>query len=84
MKKIYVDKGDRVKRGQLLAVLESPETDNQVAQAQADYDLQRVTDVRNQTLAKLGVLPRQTADESNARLLQARAAARSTQGDAGL
>jgi len=72
MKKIYVDKGDRVKRGQLLAVLESPETDKQVAQAQADYDLQRVTDVRNQTLAKLGVLPRQTADESNARLLQAR------------
>jgi membrane fusion protein, multidrug efflux system len=66
-----VDKGDRVKRGQLLAVLESPETDKQVAQAKADYDLQRVTDVRNQTLAKVGVLPRQTADESNARLLQA-------------
>ncbi len=72
MKKIYVDKGDRVARGQLLAVLESPETDKQVAQAEADYDLQRVTDRRNQTLAKLGVLPRQTADESNARLLQAR------------
>ena len=48
---------------------ESPETDKQVAQAEADYDLQRVTDRRNQTLAKLGVL-RQTADESNARLLQ--------------
>ena len=40
MKKIYVDKGDRVARGQLLAVLESPETDKQVAQAEADYDLQ--------------------------------------------
>ncbi len=69
MKKIYVDKGDRVTRGQLLAVLESPETDKQVAQAQADYDLQRLPTVRNQTLAKLGVLPRQTADESQCPLV---------------
>jgi len=73
MKKIYVDKGDRVKRGQLLALLESPETDKQVAQAQADYDLQTVTDIRNQTLAKLGVLPRQSADESRAAMLRAKA-----------
>src|SRR5215469_11404007 len=61
LKMIYVDKGDRVKRDQLLAILESPETDKQVAQAQADYDLQKVTDARNQTLVKLGVLPQQTA-----------------------
>ncbi|HEV3111360.1 MAG TPA: efflux RND transporter periplasmic adaptor subunit [Candidatus Binataceae bacterium] len=73
MKAIYVDKGDRVKRGQLLALLESPETDKQVAQAQADYELQRVTDARNQRLAKLGVLPRQTADESKAAMLRAHA-----------
>jgi membrane fusion protein (multidrug efflux system) len=73
MKKIYVDKGDRVKRGQLLALLESPETDKQVAQAQADYDLQTVTDLRNQTLAKAGVLPRQSADESRAAMLHAKA-----------
>jgi RND family efflux transporter MFP subunit len=73
MKNIYVDKGDRVKRGQLLAKLESPETDKQVAQAQADYDLQTVTDTRNQTLARAGVLPRQTADESRAAMLRAKA-----------
>lgn len=73
MKKIYVDKGDRVKRGQILALLESPETDKQVAQAQADYDLQTVTDSRNQTLAKVGVLPRQSADESHAAMLRAKA-----------
>jgi RND family efflux transporter MFP subunit len=73
MKTIYVDKGDRVKRGQLLAVLESPETDKQVAQAKADFDLQTVTDIRNQTLAKAGVLPRQSADESRAAMLHAKA-----------
>ena len=72
MRAIYVDKGDRVKRGQLLAVLESPETDKQVAQAEADYNLQKVTDMRNQTLVKSGVLAQQTADESHAAMLRAR------------
>jgi RND family efflux transporter MFP subunit len=36
LKTILVDKGDHVKKGQLLAVLVSPETDQQVANAQAD------------------------------------------------
>jgi multidrug efflux pump subunit AcrA (membrane-fusion protein) len=71
LKAIYVDKGDRVKRDQLLAVLESAETDKQVAQALADYDLQKVTDARDQTLVKLGVLPQKTADESHAAMLRA-------------
>ena len=35
---IQVDKGDRVKRAQVLAVLDSPELDHQVENARADYD----------------------------------------------
>src|SRR5579883_2266516 len=37
LKTIRVDKGDRVKQGDLLAVLESPELDKQVANLEADY-----------------------------------------------
>jgi membrane fusion protein, multidrug efflux system len=73
MKSIRVDKGDRVRRGQLLAVLESPETDKQVAEAQADYDLRKITDDRNQELARSGVVARQAADESRAAMLRAHA-----------
>jgi RND family efflux transporter MFP subunit len=36
LKKWYVDIGGHVKKGQLLAVIESPEIDQQLAQAQAD------------------------------------------------
>src|SRR5271154_2504458 len=43
LKTIYVDKGDRVKKGQVLAILESPETDKEVADALANYKLQAIT-----------------------------------------
>ena len=43
LKTIYVDKGDRVKKGQVIAILESPETDKQVADALANYKLQKIT-----------------------------------------
>lgn len=74
LKAIYVDKGDRVHNGEVLAVLTSPELDKQVADAKANYWLQRVTDVRNQQLLAGQVIPQQTADNSHAALLQARAA----------
>jgi RND family efflux transporter MFP subunit len=74
LKAIYVDKGDRVHRGQVLAVLMSPELDKQVADAKASYWLQKVTDVRNQKLLAGYVIPQQTADDSHAALLQAKAA----------
>jgi membrane fusion protein (multidrug efflux system) len=74
LKAIYVDKGDRVHNGEVLAVLKSPELDKQVADAKASYWLQQVTDARNQQLVAEQVIPQQTADDTHAALRQARAA----------
>src|SRR6266851_5070649 len=72
LKAIYVDKGDRVKQGQLLALLDSPELDHQTANARANYNFAQVTDKRNQSLRGLAVLPLQEADQSHAQMLEAR------------
>ncbi len=73
LKTIKVDKGDRIHTGQLLAVLTSPELDQQVANARANYNLALITDKRNQILVHQAVIPQQTADESHGAMLQARA-----------
>src|SRR5260370_18847631 len=73
LKELKVDKGDRVRKGQVIAILQSPELDQQVANARANYELAMVTDRRNQTLRREGVVPPQTADESPSPLLQAKA-----------
>src|SRR5438477_9021201 len=39
LKAIYVDKGDRVKSGQRIALLDSPELDHQVKNARASFQL---------------------------------------------
>src|SRR5256885_2846733 len=41
VKKVFVDRGDRVKEGQQLAMLESPDLDQQVAAAEAEVMLRR-------------------------------------------
>lgn len=74
LKKITVDKGDGVKKGQLLAVIDSPELNHQVANARATYDLALITDRRNQTLLKSGVIAKQSADESRAAVMEDKAA----------
>jgi RND family efflux transporter MFP subunit len=43
VKWIGVDKGDVVKKGQLLAVLDAPEIEDQYKQADADYQIKQVT-----------------------------------------
>ena len=43
LKSIYVDKGDRVKQGQILAVIEAPEINQQYEQALSDYTIRKVT-----------------------------------------
>jgi membrane fusion protein (multidrug efflux system) len=73
MKTINVDKGDHVKAGQVIAIIESPETDKQVADARSYYWLQTVTDRRYQELVRQEVVPQQTADDSHATMLQAKA-----------
>jgi RND family efflux transporter MFP subunit len=79
LQRIDVDKGDRVKAGQVLAVLESPELTQQVRNAQASYDLRRATDERFQALLKTGVASRQDADQARADFLQAAATLRQLQ-----
>jgi membrane fusion protein (multidrug efflux system) len=73
LKTIKVDKGDRIHKGQLLAILTSPELDQQVANARANYNLALITDKRNQALVRAQVIAQQTADESHGAMLQARA-----------
>jgi membrane fusion protein (multidrug efflux system) len=70
---IRVDKGDRVKQGDVIARLTSPEIDQQVANALAAYKLALVTDRRNQVLAREGVIAKQAADDSHTAMLQAEA-----------
>jgi len=70
---IRVDKGDRVKQGDVIAILTSPETDQQVANALAAYKLALITDRRNRELLREGVIAKQAADDSHAAMLQAEA-----------
>jgi len=73
LKSISVDKGDRVRKGQIIAVLDSPELDHQAANARASYELAKVTDKRNQALLLSGVIAKQQADDSHAQMIEARA-----------
>ena len=73
LKTIKVDKGDRVIKDQVIAELESPELDHQVASASASYNLARITDQRNQTLRREGVIALQMADDSHAQMVEAEA-----------
>jgi membrane fusion protein, multidrug efflux system len=74
MKTIKVDKGDHVHKGDVIAIIESPETDKQVADALASYRLQLVTDRRYQYLLHSQVIAQQDADNERALMLQAKAA----------
>ena len=73
LKAIYVDKGDRIRSGQMLAKIESPETDQQVANYRANYQLQLVTDQRDSILVRKGVIAKQDYDNQHSAMLQAKA-----------
>jgi membrane fusion protein, multidrug efflux system len=73
MKTINIDKGDHVKAGEVIAIIESPETDKQVSDARSFYWIQNITDVRNQELVRQQVVPQQTADQTHSAMLQAKA-----------
>ena len=73
LKTIKVDKGDRVTRGQLLAILDTPDLDKQVADAKANYWLQAITDKRDQALVHQQVIAQQDADNQHSVMLQAKA-----------
>jgi RND family efflux transporter MFP subunit len=61
--KWYVDIGDKVKEGQLLAAIETPEVDQELAQARANYQLADATAQRWQDLAAKKVVSDQDRDE---------------------
>jgi membrane fusion protein (multidrug efflux system) len=61
---IYVDRGDRVHAGQRLAVIRQPELEHQLHQAQANYDLAKITFERLQDLHKKDLVAKQDLDDS--------------------
>lgn len=73
LKKLLVDKGDRVRKGEVIAIIESPETDKQVADTKAAYVYQDITDRRDQYLVAHQVIPQQMADDQHALMLEAKA-----------
>ena len=73
LKAVLVDKGDHVRAGQVLAKIESPETDQQVANYRANYELARVTLARDTALYRTGVIARQDYDTQYSTTLQAKA-----------
>lgn len=59
-----VDIGDDVKEGQLLAEIETPDLDQQVAQAKANYELAKVTADRWRDLVQKKVVSKQEYDQN--------------------
>jgi membrane fusion protein (multidrug efflux system) len=64
VREIPVDKGTRVKKGDLLARLESPETDQAVLAARADLELKRQLLQRTTALRPDGVVSQQDLDNA--------------------
>ncbi|MGA2411909.1 MAG: efflux RND transporter periplasmic adaptor subunit [Candidatus Binataceae bacterium] len=73
LKEIKVDKGDLVKEGQVIAILDSPELDHQAANARATYQLAAITNQRQQALIRQGVIAAQSADEAYGAMAEAKA-----------
>lgn len=73
LKTITVDKGDRVKKGQLLATLESPDLDQQIAAAEADLSQKDQAVRRAEALAKPEVISQQELEQAQANAKVSRA-----------
>ncbi len=73
VRSMLVDKGYRVRRGQVLARIESPETDHQVQAARAALAVSRRNAERARGLAPHGIVSRQELDQATAALRTAAA-----------
>jgi membrane fusion protein, multidrug efflux system len=80
LREIHVDKGDKVEVNQVVAVIESPETDQQYAAAVADAKNKRLNAERAQKLVKRDMIAQQDADqaETDAEVAEANVKALST------
>ena len=86
LKKWYVDMGARVKAGQLLADIDTPEIEQQIQQARADiatvqanYNLAAITSARYQDLLKTNSVAQQDADNASGNMDARKAALQSAQ-----
>jgi membrane fusion protein (multidrug efflux system) len=64
LKSVKVDKGDVVKQGQILAVIESPETDQEYQAALADAHNKKDIAARTMTLRAKGLVSEQEAEQA--------------------
>jgi membrane fusion protein (multidrug efflux system) len=64
LKAVKVDKGDVVKQGQVLAVIESPETDQEFEAALANSKNKKDIAARTMTLRKKGLVSEQEAEQA--------------------
>lgn len=65
---IYVDRGDRVRAGQLLAVISQPELKHQLQQAKAAYEFAKLTYERLQGLSARELIAKQDLDDARTKL----------------
>jgi RND family efflux transporter MFP subunit len=82
LRDVKVDKGDRVKAGQVLATIEAPELDKQIASAAADAKNKRVNAKRFEALAPSNTVSAQEVEaaQAGADVAEANQAALTTQG----
>ncbi len=75
LKSISVDKGDWVKEGQVLAVIEVPELEQRLARARADMEVQHLTYQRLEQVWKSDprLVARQDVDIAQGKYLEAKA-----------
>lgn len=73
MRSISVDKGDSVRENQILAVIESPETDKQYQAAVADAHNKELIASRTAALVQKKVVSQQAADQAEADALVSKA-----------
>jgi RND family efflux transporter MFP subunit len=82
LREVKVDKGDHVKAGQVLATIEAPELDKQIASAAADAKNKRVNAKRFEALAPSNMVSAQEVEaaQAGAAVAEANQAALATQG----
>ncbi|MDB4969867.1 MAG: efflux transporter, family, subunit [Myxococcales bacterium] len=78
LREIRVDKGQRVKKDEVLAVVFSPESNQDVRAAETDLNLRRQVATRTNSLAQVGVMSRQDREVADAQLRTSMATLRRT------
>ncbi len=66
LKLIHVDKGDRVKKDEVLGIIEAPEVSAPATAQRADLAVKKLTESRDQLLVKSGLLSQQDLDQAAA------------------